>query len=373
MHRSTFFALSLGISALLSAEPAPKKQPGSIRKTPMQNRKNNTTPSNSNSVNARGKQGPKLAEASPNIKRKDAFLSADLLYWTLYQDPALISSVTLYESPENVPGTYYSEQINAKFDWSFGLKVGLGKYLSYDNWQTSLVFSWLNTSYENTVKTNKANQYISANDVVRVYGINQKNYSELTRNSAFSYYDLVWNLGRSYFVSPKFSLLPQIGAKFTGQFNNALVDAVIKDNNPPGYLNGLIVTSRTDYKKLAVGPAAGVNAQLFFNKYWSLSGVVNTAVMYSYSSTQSVSDDYGTDFQTGIPYPVTLVNSNSYHHMLAFLEAGLFLGYNTNFSNNKYNFSAQLGWDANFYFLNSQDPFGANEIGGFDLSFCFSF
>ena len=127
-------------------------------------------------------------------------LSGSALYWT-----ARLGSLSYAQSGNGTLGTTVTPGRNYTVDWGYdpGFKAGIGIVTGYDGWDLLLDYTWLRSSATGS----------ASGDLVPVTSFPTSSLVKAT--SSYTHYlnALNFEIGRSYFISPKLVMRPAAGLK----------------------------------------------------------------------------------------------------------------------------------------------------------------
>ncbi|HSX03601.1 MAG TPA: Lpg1974 family pore-forming outer membrane protein [Rhabdochlamydiaceae bacterium] len=96
------------------------------------------------------------------------------------------------------------------FKWDYGFRVGIGRDLVYDQWDTRLSWTWFRTDAKHTIAAQISTHNGPEFDAALLSGDTPESLSARW-SLLFDMFD--WELGRSYWISKYLSLRPFLGLK----------------------------------------------------------------------------------------------------------------------------------------------------------------
>ena len=178
------------------------------------------------------------------------------------------------------------QKINpVKFDLDVGLTVGLGYLFDQENYTITADFEWLSSKGKvNTGGTTYV--YESSSPVYN--GTISPNFSGSNAYLKVDYFLLDIALSKGYYVSNRFSYQPFAGIKAAWIYYDSLQTFTIADT--PGIPSNTAWLKSNDVDFWGVGPLAGMEANYYFNKEFSIYSCFNTSVLLGESTlTNAVS------------------------------------------------------------------------------------
>lgn len=296
----------------------------------------------------------------------DFFISADFIYWyssvgnesnaVRIQDATAVQTTGLTTSSGNSKGISSMDP---------GFKVAIGLDLKNDGWDTSFEYTWLRPkeSYQNGNATTNADLFNIGNALVS--GLNGF-YTDATTCTNFNrdwnlnFNVIDWEMGRSYFISPKLILRPHIGLKgawqtqrFRYYFNNLV--ATDTSSGSVDMTGSYKMSQKQSY--WGVGFRGGLDTSWQFDKSWSLFGNVNLSPLYGRFKTTRTDTALTTgtpiDFgQTvdGVLQPVVVASVRDSVHMVNMVfETEIGFRYDYYWDNNDYRFRLEAAWEEQYW------------------------
>jgi hypothetical protein len=260
-------------------------------------------------------------------------VSADFLAWLASEEVASIwadiISVGDNTSSWGVPGF--------NFKWNYGFRVGLGYNLAYDQWDTTLYWTWFRTDAKHTLSSNSQISLQPEFFAAFLSGDIPRSMSAKW-SLLFNMFD--WELGRSYWISKGVSLRPFLGIK-GGWINQSIhaeyYDLIIHPSLPAHNFGNEHLKNNF----WGIGPLGGINCKWrtfnFESHFFNLFGDFSAAAMWGSWACSDV-------------YKNTLSKTSSVNTKNSTLGALMFrgfigMGWDADFNAGKSHFAAKLGYE----------------------------
>jgi len=295
---------------------------------------------------------PCYIDGLPNISTRPQcsssgwVVSADFLGWYASQEVASIYADVVTHFGV-IPASWGAPSFN--FNWDYGFRIGAGYDLEYDQWDTSLSWSWFRTDAKHTIPMNP-NASIGPEFFAALLSFSLEGDTVLDVAQSmsarwsllFNMFD--WELGRSFWVSKGLSLRPFLGLKggwihqsIDAKYYNLAIDNISTPNLGSEHLKNNF---------WGVGPLGGVNtkwrARDFGSHFFDLFGDFSVAEMWG---SWSCSDVY----KSTIPSTSSVNTKNSSLGALT-LRGFMGIGWDVDFRENKSHFAAKLGYEMQIWF-----------------------
>lgn len=287
--------------------------------------------------------------AGPRIENGiDAFITADFLYWTVRMD-GLSYVVTGFGNNGNDVSkgkTQYPD-----WDWNPGFKVGLGLNLPHDGWDIGAEYNWFHSTAINSTQ-NTGNGMLPSWNIANILTLMNSNNGV---TAARTDWDITLNtidlsLGRNYFISSFLTLRPFIG--FTGSW-------VYQNYSTSYHLSeASLVTNvkmRNNQNFWGIGLLTGLNSAWHLNQTWSFYGDCALAALWSQFQVHrkdTRNDSANSGGVTNPPLNTTITtfdSADNFHTIKATLEFGVGLRGEWWFSEDRYHFLVQAGWEEHLW------------------------
>ncbi len=265
------------------------------------------------------------------------YLFGDALYWH-----ADVGNADWSERTESTASTDYFKVHQLDFKWNWGFKAGIGVNMDHDMWDSSVMFTWFETSNSNTVrlsgKVPVADQnittFLPAEDMV----VSSKHHWSIH----YGMFD--WMLGRWQYYGKSLAMRPFVGVKggWINQYRNVrLLDE--QGVNRRGYF-------KNDF--WGVGPSAGMNTMWILGSAgsnmdhrFSLCGDFAGSLMYGHFRNKYTV--HATDNTQKIKH----LNRNL---AVPMLQAMLGLSWDTAFNEGHNHFMFKVGYEFQYWFRQNQ-------------------
>lgn len=283
---------------------------------------------------------------SPYVKEGDSiFLTGDFLYWTTQIDGLEFARSGSTGAIKNLPSS-----------WNPGFRVGIGSILPHDKWEVFFEYTRIQT---------KQSQHVGAGYFPLWIGGGLAESSKAIQTQTFN--DLNISLGRTFIPSKKTLFYPFIGIKGTYDVQHYLVG--YENVAPRGLFNKETnVSIKTRQLFWGVGILAGFNSEWLMTKYLGLFG------NFYFAGLSSHFKDSRKDFLAYTETPdkeATVANiKNKFFTLQAMFDLELGLKTDLWFSDDRYHFSIQAGWELQTWLHQNQTIllFSPSSRGG-NLSF----
>jgi len=225
--------------------------------------------------NAMGNFGLSLSSAQPSGEDLCWYVTGELLYW----DAKFGGTDYVFSTGEgqNLPNPPIQGKVRSNsFGWELGGRVGLGRIISHDRWDT-----FLNFTYYQNHDGDSCFKYPPAFLVSQV-GFFGGAFEKAKSIFDLTYMNLDFELGRKFFASRLLTVRPHIGLKGTRMRQEHKVKYDFSSLELEGNLIGEYyrVYNRCDFDGL--GPRVGVQGTLFIGHGFQLEGAFSGALLYCY-------------------------------------------------------------------------------------------
>jgi hypothetical protein len=275
----------------------------------------------------------------------DTFITADFIYWT----PRVGGLGSLLSGYTPTTPSIQGKVFNPHWKWDAGFKVGLGRNLPHDGWDTTLDFTWFESNARNRTQDpnlfpiwNIASQY-NIPSALNEYAGNGIYASDMRWSFWMNWFDL--ELGRNCYLSPYFKLRPFGGLKTAFGMQKYAVQYTRQIN----FNNQAKDSMNNDFHYFGIGPRAGVNSSWQFSETWSLYGDFAGSLLWS-QFLQHRKDTSETLAAIPIPRVVFLNINNHLNTCIPVLEFALGLRWETWFSDDDYHVLLQAGFEEQIWF-----------------------
>jgi|GEM_PF-4106134 len=222
------------------------------------------------------------------------FLDGALLYWRARVDGTEFGYVQR-EAISDIP--LDGEVQSIKFGGDWGIKLGVGKYLSWDNWDTSLQYTFFRahgkrrfsidddwTDDDLLLIPTRAAPSIASTALANIGTTDLFGFCTTSNSDYLSrWHSLCLDLGRNSAVSNGFSLHPHLGVRFDilRQRQKIYHTGGTKVADVLGLGDGFVdVRDKTRFH--GIGPQIGVHSQLHLGCGFSILGGISSAYLVGY-------------------------------------------------------------------------------------------
>lgn len=281
---------------------------------------------------ALGNYGAKTASATPQIDGYGLFLTADFLWWKLYEGGTEYA-LKNENSPFN-PNSIKGPIKHLNFDWEPGYKVGLGYLFDHDGWDLYLDFTSFKTHAHSSASSD-------IDGLFPLMGIETNGFAKAKAHWHVDFYDLNLVLGKSYFVSKYLALRPHFG----------LTSAWIQQHRHARFKNLPISSLKLRGKNnfWGIGPRLGVDSQFYLGRHFSLYGDIAGALLWGHFHVKEKERDIATGSEI---YDL----HDHLHRMVATVGFSLGLSFETNFFDDSSHFMIKAGYEGQYWWRQNQWP-----------------
>lgn len=280
----------------------------------------------------RGSNGMINPAARPVVKDGvDLWVQAEALYMRPTEDGLSYALAT------NEGGAHPNVRAkNARYDWDWGFRVGVGYNMDHDGWDILANYTW----FKDKTRTN-----VHANTVFPTE-VDPVNAGSATTQNAKAHLNLWMNildveLGREFFVSKWLTLRPQVGvrAMWLSRHYNTEYSLLVNSSDYDVHMKNRFA---------GAGLRGGLNTQWGLGSGWSIFGEFDAALMYGKQrirqgerlETGNVSRGYSRDRWTALRSSIDLALGLRWDHL---------------FSDDAYRIRFQLGWENHIFFDMNQN------------------
>jgi len=244
------------------------------------------------------------------------------------------------------------------FGWEWGLRLGLGRYFSHDDWDVKLTYTWYQADDSTSVFKREPSSVIS----LRIADIAPFSHAK-------SHYDLNYNnvnveLGREYFMSSKVSVRPQIGVKSSWIYEKQQVHYTLPQI-PDFDGSGHIVKVKDKDILWGIGPRMGVMVNGYIGDGFSLYASLDGALLYSYSRASYVMHADANATTIGDDFRIHLRSKS--HLFMPNVQAMLGIIWETYINEKRQHITLGAGYEAEYFWRANQalmvdDTFAPNFV-----------
>lgn len=300
----------------------------------------------------------------------DIYIQADYIYWYASElgvnyvgSNFYLNQTTFFkgQSPQSdytaPKGRVYTPGNKA----SSGFKVGMGIDFDYDGWDLGVIYTWYRNHHQSSVAaplnaegkvtTNLApiiyQEYFDGSHLV---------YADSSLKLDLNVIDL--ELAREFYISPKLILRPYLGSKATWGRQEFLIHETLRGERKTLYpfeasessnLAESFYTTANKQGNWGFGMRCGMDMSWLFTKSFSLYGKASITLLWQYLRAERV--DLYNSIEDLMTNEVLLTNYQdvNYHQRVhvvnPIFETQIGLRYDYLFSEERYRFRAQLGWE----------------------------
>ena len=282
-----------------------------------------------------GNYGGKTASASPPISGENWFFAGQMLYWQVNE-----GGTDYAQSFEGNPGISSVDDVHnhrLKFGWDFGFRVNACKTFEHDKWDLSLNFTWFRTKKSATALLH-SDQFL-----IPVNSITQLKSTEVKTHGNIHFYNLDLNLGRRYFLSPKFALHPTLGIK------SAWISQHFRTHSAVFYPFSEQLYTKQKNGFFGIGPEIGLRGKWFLPHGFHLTAAGAGSLLWgaftiAHHETTSVSATPGANLHFDI------------HDAVPMAQLQMGFGYETNIYHNKYRLEFGIAYENQYWWDQNQLP-----------------
>jgi len=296
----------------------------------------------------RGANGMINPPARPVVKDGcDLWLQGEALFMQATEDGLA------YAIPSDGTVGYVDGRVhNAKYDWSWGFRVGAGYNMPHDGWDLFLNWTWFRSHdhhhvdreigqsmFPTTIPPASTNGVVTNVDQAHAHLHLQMNILDL-------------EMGREFFVSKWLTVRPHMGFRA----------AWLRRTFEPHYSGGGLAAGSSEHveslnKDRGFGVRGGFDTQWGLGSGWSLYGQMAFSLLYG---RQRCHLDAHTD--TAATSTETWDARDRWTALRAVTDLGVGLRWDQLFSDDQYRIRLQLGWEQHLFFGFTQDQFFFDDV-----------
>jgi hypothetical protein len=291
--------------------------------------------------------GAQMASASPLFDGYGLFVSADLLFWHLYEGGTDFSLSRHVSGSQNFP-TISGKSSRVHFDWDWGFRIGGGYHFEHDAWDAYVNFTWFQTD-----ASTRAHPPSGGTLVPQKGAVNTVTADNIKAHWDVHNYVLDLELGRRFFVSKFLAFRPQFGIETAWIFQHRRFK-MAQPLDPTTGIEGGTVRGRCNF--WGIGPRAGVEGTWFFGKHFSLFGSANGALLWGHFDTRNKEN-----IETPTGDLPSLRVDDDFHRLVPNVQMVTGLSWDANIDSDLYHLEVKLGYEFQYWwrqnqFLNEQQP-----------------
>jgi hypothetical protein len=276
-----------------------------------------------------GTYGAKTASAAPQIDGYEFFITADFLWWKLYEggtEYALKDELNFDENHIKGPVKHLN------FEWEPGYKVGIGTLFDYDSWNLFLNFTSFTTHAHNSA-------FSKHDSLIPLIGIQTLTFAKARAHWKVDFRNLDFVLGRDYFVSKYLALHPFFG----------IDSAWIHQHRKLHFEHPSTLKLKGKNNFWGIGPKLGTESQFYLGRNFSIYGDIAGALLWGKFEVDEKEDNLSNeteyyDFESHT------------HRMVATIGFGLGVAFETNFCHDHYHFLIKAGYESQYWWKQNQFP-----------------
>ncbi len=279
--------------------------------------------------------GVNTATGNPEVTGAKWYGTIEALYW----HPKVMDTAFAYSNnitSHDVPIKGRTKRI--KFDWEWGIRVGVGRLLDHDKWDVYLSFLCYRPHGSKGVSAQGLSTLVPLQGVIT----DDANVMLAKSQFKFDYYNFDLELGRHYFISSRLSLRPFFGVK------NSWIRLKQKTRYSGGQdlgLNTATITNSSDF--WGMGSRFGLQSRWYVNKRWFLYSNLAGAFLYGFFDVNhrekhSINPQENMDIDD---------NDHRFSPMAEFAGG---LGYGDYFNNRSVFVTLQLGYEGQYWWRQNQ-------------------
>lgn len=273
---------------------------------------------------------------------------------------------------------------------SSGFKVGAGMDFDYDGWDSRVNYTWYRnhhaSSVSTTLKEDGFGDLIPDRNINSLYSSNQQKITEYnditTLLSASNEFKLAlnvidWEVGRSFFISPKLALRTHLGMKaswghqYSTWINrNASTDSGEAEfsiyPNDVATTADITLTSFNKQGNWGFGARCGLDTAWMIADWFSFFGECSVTSLWQYFRTTRTDVYNGFEDDSNFNNWTDLSYHQRLHMVNPVVETQIGMRVDYMFSDDEYRFRLQAGWESQVWFDQNTflNEFGANHAYG---------
>lgn len=284
--------------------------------------------------------GAQMASASPLYDGFGLFVTADLLYWHLYEGGTDFSLSQHTSGLLNFP-TVSGKSSRVNFDWDWGFRIGGGYNFEHDAWDAYVNFTWFQTDGSHTAHAPSNGTVIPQKGALDTLTANKIEADWDVHN-----YVIDLELGRRFFVSKFLSFRPQFGLETAWIYQHRHFDVDQPIDLTTG-IEGESIHGRCNF--WGIGPRTGVEGTWFFGRHFSLFGSVSGALLWGRFDTKNKEK-----LELSSGDRSSLVVKDDFHRLVPNAQMALGLSWDANLSEEQYHLGIKLGYEFQYWWRQNQ-------------------
>lgn len=295
-------------------------------------------------------------QVKPSISASnDFFAEGSYIFWRAYEEGLTYASLTADKNPYEHTSTDpriegLQTYQNLRFDWNSGFRIGVGYRMPYDAWELGVTWTRLHSHAHGPklTQTTFNEPYLESAWIIDANFIDISPFT-VQANLKLHLNVLDGGISRFFYVTPHFSLKPQIGIQglwITQHY------AVSSTGGGSGSLGAVVASSSAKVQSQCqgVGLRLAIDTEWEFYKKWSLYGNVGGSLL---SNTFKLKNSYKVLTVDETLFVSTSGKNTLNGTILPTLELALGLAWEYSF-NDKAVLSMRGGWEFNDFFYQNK-------------------
>ena len=239
------------------------------------------------------------------------------------------------------------------FDWDWGLRVGIGKYLEHDNWDAGMLYTYYRTADSSKVLVGFSTP-TGTDGPVGSPGPSGTTNGNFSAKVSLNSIDVA--LGKSYFTSKDIMVHPHIGIKNVWIIEKYRLntDNYINATGTFVPVSGNVSTSLEDTNKLwGIGPHVGVDFSWDLCGNFKFVSTAEGALLQGYFQVKQEEEIFVAPVgDTAVSTTINL--KGNMHQFVPFGRLLLGLGWGDHCNNNKQYIDLSLNYEVNYFWRENQ-------------------
>jgi hypothetical protein len=225
-----------------------------------------------NQISSEDIYGNKQGKVSSPFPGSHALVGLEFLYWQANEDHLTYGNMVTGISKTNGATALDEEELNLRFEWNPGFRVGLGyQFANADDWDLNFIYTYMHNRAHGskTADLNKAETVFASWDPLFLGIVNIKGQAKWKLN--YNVLDAV--VGKAYLIGTRLSARPFLGLR----------GAMIRQHysaNYASFFNGQNSNFKARSRFEGIGIRAGGDLFWHFTKHWGLCGDLSGALLY---------------------------------------------------------------------------------------------
>jgi hypothetical protein len=259
---------------------------------------------------------PRTGVAAP---RGHLFLTAEWLYWMVREE-----------------GTEFVTERNLTFDYTSGIRAGLGVHLPYtDGWDIYATYSYFAPSTSKSVEGSFYPLFL-----FQGAGSHTPTVTSADAHWSIQFQVIDWAFGRAFYLAPSLSVHPFAGMK--GAWIDQHAHVHYKGGSIP---DGETFTTHFTNDFAGAGPLLGLDSNWHWGAGFSLLGTLSSSLVIGNFDTKQTQDQLSADVV-------------DYHHgfnlVSPMVQMALSLAWDRNFNQERSHFGMNIGFESQYWWSQNQ-------------------